>query len=139
MTRNRMLAGLLAAAVVVSCGGDGGGTQNNPVPTPGNLTVSLDPSASAGAGAIQFTVTGGTKAIDTVVAAPGYTAYVRRVNAGQFRVILIGNVVSGAMATVHVPDTKKAASYSVAATGAANDATFAAMSALLFPLSLDAP
>lgn len=138
MTRNRILAGLLAAAVVVSCGGDGG-TSNNPPPTPGNLTVSLDPSASTGAGAIQFTVTGGTKAIDTVVAAPGYTAYVRRVNAGQFRVILIGNVVSGAMATVHVPDTRKAVSYSVAATGAANDATFAAMSALLFPLSLDAP
>ncbi len=138
MTRNRILAGLLAAAVVVSCGGDGG-TSNNPPATPGNLTVSLDPSASTGAGAIQFTVTGGTKAIDTVVAAPGYTAYVRRVNAGQFRVILIGNVVSGAMATVHVPDTRKAVSYSVAATGAANDATFAAMSALLFPLSLDAP
>ena len=90
----------------MSCGGDGG-NGNSDLPTPGNLTLTLDASAPAGAGAVMLTVSGGTRAIDTVVVSGGYTSYLRRLGPGSFRAVLVGPLVGGALAAVHVPDTRK--------------------------------
>lgn len=138
MRRIHLLTGLVAGAVALSCGGDGG-TGNSDVPTPGNLTLTLDAGATAGAGAILITVSGGAKAIDTVAASGGYTAYQHRQSAGVVKVVLLGTVTGGALATVHVPDTRKAASYSATVISVANNSTFAPMVAGQFPLTLVAP
>jgi hypothetical protein len=134
----RVLTGLLAGAVLISCGGDGG-TGNTDVPTPGNLTVTLGASATAGAGAVLLTVSGGANAIDALAPAGGYTSYPLRLTPGSFRAVLIGPVAGGALATVHVPDTRLASSYTVTIAAVANNTTFAPMLTGGFPVSLVAP
>lgn len=134
----RVVTGLLAGAVLVSCGG-GGGSTGPDVPTPGNLTVMLGASAPAGAGAVLLTVSGGAKAIDTLTAAAGLTSYPHRLNPGSFRAVLIGPVAPGALAKVHVPDTRIASSYTVTIAAVANNTTFAPMLTGGFPVTLAAP
>ena len=134
----RWLTGLLAGAALMSCGGDGG-NGNTDLPTPGNLTLTLDASAPAGAGAVMLTVSGGTRAIDTVVVSGGYTSYLRRLGPGSFRAVLVGPLVGGALAAVHVPDTRKASVYSVTVSSVADNTTFAPLVASGFPITLVAP
>jgi hypothetical protein len=138
MRRIHVLTGLVAGAVALSCGGDGG-TSNTDTPTPGNLTVTLDASAPAGGGAIELTVSGGSHVVDTVVASGGFTIYQHRQSTGLVKVVLIGTMTGGALASVHVPDTRKAASYAVTVLAVANNSTYAAMVASQFPVTLVAP
>lgn len=133
----RLLTGIAAGALLVSCGG---GTTTPPdVPTPGNLSVALTGTVPAGAGAIELTVTGATKVIDTLSAGAGYTGYSRRLNTRSIRAVLIGSVTAGSLATIHVPDTRKVSDYSVTVTAAANGTTYALMNSTAFSVDVAAP
>lgn len=108
--RTRVLLGTLALAGLgfVACGGgDGGGNGNNP--TPGNLTVSLTTAPSA-PGAVMFTVSGGT--INSVTVSGTYHKYETTLGTTSRRVLVTGNIISGALVTIAVPDIGKAAQYS---------------------------
>lgn len=100
MRTRALLAGLL---LVAACG-DGNS------PTRGTLTIQLT-SASSQAGAILLTVHGGP--ILTVAAAPGYHGYDGKLSQTSHRVMITGNIISGDLATITVPDVKKASSYQV--------------------------
>ncbi|MEO8029430.1 MAG: hypothetical protein ABJC74_17575 [Gemmatimonadota bacterium] len=133
----RLLTGILAGAALMSCGG---GNGNNPdVPTPGNLTLAATGTVPAGAGAILLTVSGGSTGIDTLVPASGYSDYSKRLTSGSFRTVLVGEVVAGNLATIHVPDTRKVSSYTATVGQAANSTTFAAMTASSFTVTVSAP
>jgi len=86
-----------------------------------------------------MTISGGPKVVDTIIPAAGFTAYLHRQSTGLIKVVLIGTVTGGSLATVHVPDTKKAASYSATVVAVANNSTFASMVPSQFPVTLVAP
>jgi hypothetical protein len=60
-------------------------------------------------GAVLFTISGGP--VDSVATA-GYAVYLARVDANTVRVILSGELTSGAIAQVHVPDDRRLSHYS---------------------------
>ena len=107
--RIRSLLGTLALAGLglSACGGGDGGNGNNP--TPGNLTVVLTTAASA-PGAIMFTVSGGT--INGVTASGTYHKYETTLSGTSRKVLLTGNIISGNLVTIAVPDIGKASQYS---------------------------
>ena len=109
--RIRILLGTLALAGLglTACGGSGdGGGGNNP--TPGNLTVVLTSAASA-PGAVMFTISGG--AITGVTASGTYHLYEASFGVNSRRVMLTGNIISGTLVTIAVPDIAKVGQYSV--------------------------
>lgn len=103
--RIRTLPGILAllSLGLVACGGDGG---NNP--TAGNLTVTLVTAASA-PGAIMFTVSGGK--ITGVTENGSYHKYETTLSQNSRRIMLTGDITSGTLVTIGVPDINKASSY----------------------------
>jgi len=133
----RWLAGAGALAVLSSCGG--GGSTPPDVPTPGSLAVALTGTVPTGGGAIMLTVSGATLTVDTLNAAAGYTDYTRRLSTKSFRTVLVGTVAAGTIATIHVPDTRKASDYSVTVTAAADGTTFAPMTTSAFTAAVTAP
>ena len=111
--RAKVLGVMLAAGAVPACGGDGSG------PASGLLTVSLS-TANTNDGAVMFTLTG---AVDSVEAMPGYQAFTVAIDARTRRVIVIGDMGSGALARLHVRNAV-AAAYQATVTQAAARGTF---------------
>lgn len=112
--RTRILLGTLALAGLglSACGGgDGGGNGHNPVP--GNLSVTLTTAPSA-PGAVMFTVSGGT--ITSVTVSGSYHKYETILSPTSRKVMVTGNIISGALVTIAVPDIGKAAQYSATIT-----------------------
>lgn len=119
MRARRLALSLALALAVVRCGGDNGGTANSPVP--GTLGLSLE-SPNNDDGAVLVTVTGGP--IDGVVAA-GYQTYSSQVDANTRRIVVVGNLVSGVLVRIQVPDLSRKASYIVTVQQVAERGTYA--------------
>jgi len=111
-----LLAGLLGS--LVACGGDGTG----PEPAdPGPLTLRLT-TPNSGDGAVLFEVSGGQ--IDSVVAA-GYRLRAVGSGTGVRRVVVSGNVSSGPLASIWVPDVKLVSNYAAVVRDVAARNTYA--------------
>ncbi|MFL5448001.1 MAG: hypothetical protein ACJ8A6_10410 [Gemmatimonadales bacterium] len=72
-------------------------------------------------GALLFTVTGGR--VDSVDA-PGYTLYTSRPDPATLQVILTGNLSSGIVARIHIPDERVGSQYSATVSQAAARETY---------------
>lgn len=94
------LGALAGLAVLVGCSGGTG-------PAAGTLTVTLS-SPHADDGGLLLTISGGP--VDSIEA-PGHAVYSARPDANTLRLILSGQLASGAIARLHIPDTRQASSY----------------------------
>src|SRR5262245_47962004 len=93
---------VVALTVLAGCSGDS-------TPTPGTVTVSLN-SPNADDGAVLVTLTGpGIR--DAVPANSAYKIYWRAVSATELRLLVVGNLSDGTLATVTVDDTRHVDQY----------------------------
>lgn len=104
----RRTPSILAAIGVALVAGCGNGGNDSSAPVPGTLTLTMS-TVNNGDGALQIQVGGGP--IDTIEAEAGYVGFSYRTAANGMRIIVAGNIVAGPVATIHVPDIHKAASY----------------------------
>ncbi len=125
MRRTVLPIALLAA---LACGGDGTGPGG---PTPGQLTIQLNTSSTS-VGALMFLVRGGP--VDSVSST--YSRYDADAAGGNHRIIVTGNIVAGPVATIHVPDTREAGSYSATVEQAATRQTYGLQSASTFTMTV---
>jgi hypothetical protein len=79
---------------------------SGPVPT--TLDVNFSTAADDD-GAVLFTISGGP--VDSVDAA-GYRVYLARVDSNTLRVIVAGQIGSGIVARIHIPDDTRLPQYS---------------------------
>jgi len=105
MRRTSWILAAIGVALVAACSSGG---NDSSAPVPGTLTLTMS-TANSGDGALQIQVGGAP--IDTIEAQAGYAGYSYRTAANGFRIIVAGNIVPGPVATIHVPDIHKAASY----------------------------
>jgi hypothetical protein len=84
------------------------GCSNNTGPTAAALNLSLS-SPNADDGAVLLTISGGP--VDSVEAV-GYGVYMARPGAETVRLIVTGELASGTIARIHVPDSRQMSSYS---------------------------
>jgi hypothetical protein len=95
--------------VVLGLGLAGLGGCSSEAPGPGSATLSLSLSSPAqDDGAVLLTITGGP--VDSIEA-PGYRIYSTSPEANTYRVIIAGQLVSGPIARVHIPDERRSADY----------------------------
>jgi hypothetical protein len=102
---------MLSRWLVVVAGAPGlliGCSGQPSAPVAATLHVSLS-TPFTDDGALLFTVTGGR--VDSVDA-PGYTLYSSQADPTTLQVILTGNLSSGIVAHVHIPDERVASQYS---------------------------
>jgi len=97
------------------------GCSNNTGPIAGALTVSLS-SPHGDDGAVLLTVVGGP--VDSVEST-GYPLYSARSGGDTLKFIVTGNLGSGAIARVHIPDSRQASRYSARLAQAAARGTYA--------------
>jgi hydroxyethylthiazole kinase-like sugar kinase family protein len=107
--RSRWLILCLAAAGATGCSHEPSG------PTAAALQVSLT-SPNSDDGALFFSVTGGR--VDSVQA-PGYMLYTHRPDPNTLQVIVTGNLASGTVAQLWIPDERRAAQYTASVNQAA--------------------
>jgi hypothetical protein len=105
----------LAGLLVLGCSGEYTG------PVAGTLNLSLT-SAQGAQGAVLVTVTGGP--VDTVEAV-GYELYSARVDASTLRVIVVGELGSGTVAQIRIPDNRQASQYRATVSQVALRSTYA--------------
>ncbi len=127
----------LAMAVLLGACADGlltEPTPRNPVtppsvpaPVPGWLNLQFT-TPYATDGAVQLTIVGG--AIDEVQLQPQFTGYTG-VAAGSARVLVTGQIASGTVARIRVPDISKAAGYQALIGQVAERGTYALRSSTL--------
>ena len=112
-------AGLLAVA---SCGGDH--TPTEPAgPVPGVLNVALT-TPNADDGAVLLTISG-APVVSVEAASPAYQVYSFTPDTNNVRVLVSGDIATGALLRIHVADTRRAASYRATIAQAASRTTFA--------------
>ena len=99
-----LLVGLALAGGAGSCSGDGGTG-----PVAGVLTVSLATPNAGADGAILFSVSG-PQPLTSVMAGPGFRIFAQPLSTVT-RVALTGTLTNGAVVTIGVADTRKAAQY----------------------------
>jgi hypothetical protein len=114
--RFRGAFGLLLVCIASACG-DGGG----PPSRAGDLTVSYF-QGGPGAGALLLTITGGE--VDNVTAEHGEQVAFSSPSPGMTRVIVMGNLGTGVLLRVRVPDVTLASRYSVLTDQVADKITF---------------
>ena len=104
-------------AALWSCGGGDLAAPSDPTPhaVAGALLVSLGGGRSD-LGAVILTISGGK--IDSLTAA-GYRLFPSRTSDSDFRAIVVGNLVTGAIVKMWVPDVAAAPRYHVTADEAA--------------------
>jgi hypothetical protein len=93
---------LIAACLIAGCSTDQGPGSNA-----GTLTLALT-AGGGGAGAIVLVVSGGPV---TAVAAPAGYQVASNVDGEGTHIMVLGNVASGALATINVPDVTRASAY----------------------------
>ena len=113
------LTAALGVALVAGCSS---GSNQPSVPTPGTLTLTMA-TGNSNDGAIQIQVSGGT--VDTIEVQAGYAGFAYRTAPNAVRLIVAGNLVSGPVATIHVPDIHKASSYVATAQMGTDKSTYA--------------
>ncbi|MGH7658670.1 MAG: hypothetical protein ACREL6_10590 [Gemmatimonadales bacterium] len=119
---------LVVLGAIISCGGDGSGPSG---PTPGNLTIQLNTSAT-NVGAVKFLIRGGTVSGVT----SSYSTFDSPVPSGNHRVVVLGDLTAGTVATISVPDTRQAASYSATVEEVATRQTYALQSSGGFTMTI---
>lgn len=126
----RILQGclLIVLGAIISCGGDGSGPSG---PTPGNLTIQLN-TAATNVGAVKFLVRGGPVSGVTST----HSTFDGPASGGNHRVVVLGDLTAGPVATISVPDTRQAASYSATVEEVATRQTYALQSAGGFTMSI---
>ncbi len=97
------------------------GCSNNTGPIAGALSVSLS-SPHDDDGAVLLTVFGGP--VDSVESM-GYPLYSARAGGDTLKLIVTGNLGPGALARVHIPDSRQVSRYSARLTQAAARGTYA--------------
>lgn len=100
----RVRDGVLAAfsmVAVLSCSGGSTG------PASGLLTLELH-SANGDDGAVMFTITGGP--VDSIEA-EGHAVYSAPINSTTLRVVITGDLQSGTLARIRIPDRDQSAHY----------------------------
>lgn len=116
MKRLRLAAALAAGLVLSACGG-GGGTG----PTAGSLAVTFS-TPNADDGAVLMTISGAE--IDSV-SFGSYVGYSRKVNADSVVVVVAGHVAAGTLLTFAVPNTGAVSSYHAHIVQVAQRSTYA--------------
>jgi hypothetical protein len=92
----------MLSSLIVSCSGGSTG------PAGGTLEVNfLSPNEDDGA--VLFTITGGAVAS---VDAPAGSVHAAQLDANTLRVVVTGNLRSGVIARIHIPDVTQASHYS---------------------------
>ena len=119
MRAGAIAAGLLAVA---SCGGDPTPTEPSG-PVPGVLNVALI-TPNADDGALLLTISGGP-VVSVEAASPGYQVYSFTPDTTNIRLLVSGDIATGALLRIHVADTRRAASYHATIAQAASRTTFA--------------
>jgi hypothetical protein len=96
---------------VSSCTNEEGGPTEpeGPAPTTGTLSVQLT-SPNANDGGVMFTVSGGTI---TAVTSTAYSIFTAQPSSSIRKVVVVGNVTSGVLVTLAVPDVSQAGQYTV--------------------------
>ena len=127
MSAARLLAlvGLMGLASLAGC-------SNNTGPTAGALNVSLT-SPNTDDGAVLLTISGGP--VDSVEAI-GYTLYTAPAGPNTLRLIATGNVGSGTIARIHVPDARQASRYVTSIDQVAARSTYAQRDQAQYSVSL---
>jgi hypothetical protein len=116
---------LATLALLAACSGGTG-------PTAGTLSVSLI-TPHLDDGAVLLTISGGP--VDSVEAA-GHRVYSSQPDANTLRLILAGDLGSGTVARVHVPDTRQVARYTVLLSQVAARSTYAQRDPAHYTISL---
>jgi hypothetical protein len=107
----------------LACGGDGHSPTEPSGPVPGVLTVTLV-TPHADDGAVLFTISGGP-VTSVGSAASSYQVYSSIPDTNTARVLVTGDLGSGAVVQLHVADTRRAAAYRATIAQAASRNTFA--------------
>ena len=96
-------------AVLLGLGVAGVGGCSSEAPGPASATLGLSLSSPAqDDGAVLLTITGGP--VDSIEA-EGYRIYSTSPAANTYRVIIAGQLASGPIALVHIPDERRSADY----------------------------
>jgi hypothetical protein len=123
MRMERKLWSALVLLGALGCGGDAHSPTEPTGPIPGVLKVSLV-TPNADDGAVLFTISGAPVAsIETP--SPSYHVYAALPDTNTARVLVTGDLAAGAVALIHVADTRRAAAYHATIAQAASRATFA--------------
>jgi hypothetical protein len=101
-------------------------------PTAGTLKANLA-SPNTDDGAVLFTVSGGS--VDSV-AASDHQVYSARLDANTLRVVVIGDVGSGTLATIYLGDIRLASSYSATVNQVAARVSYAQRDPASYSVSL---
>lgn len=117
----RSLRVLALLALVGSLAGCGSSDGNGGAAVPGTLTLTLT-TPHANDGAILFTVNG---VVDSVSGKPMVQSGSYLIHPTFTKIVIAGDITSGPVATLYVPDVKTAASYKVTVNQAAVRTTFA--------------
>lgn len=119
MTSRLLLAAALAMGSLTGCKGD------QPIgPVAGDLTLTLASPGSSD-GAVLIRITG---PIESVSAVGGYRVEGSEVPGGMWRIVVAGNVTSGPVARIRVPDINAPDLYLAAVEQVAARGTFALLS-----------
>lgn len=108
------------------------GCSNNTGPTAGALNVSLS-SPRDDDGAVLLTISGGP--VDSIESV-GFRLYSARAPADTVKLIVTGNLRSGAIARIHIPDIRQAARYSARIGQVAARTTYAQREAAAYTIAL---
>jgi hypothetical protein len=117
---------LLLSVFLLSCSSVSTG------PTSGVLNVKLS-SLHGDEGAVLFTITGGP--MESVEAVSGI-AYSAQLDANTLRVVVTGNLSSGTIACVRIPDVTQASRYVAAINQVATRSTYALRDPGLYSITL---
>ena len=131
--RSLRLAGILLTALSVATCRDSAG--NEKIPTPGWLSLSLT-TPSADDGGILFTISGAV--VDSVRSVHPYVI-TRREGESLMRVVIGGNLGTGMIGEVRVPDTRAAGAYAVVVQEVAVRATNQQRAPAGYAISVSAP
>ena len=122
------------AALILSCGDSGSsGPEPTPDPIPGWLKVRFN-SPNADDGGVMFTVAGGQ--IDSVRSAYS-DLFVSTGSASPKRIVVAGNLISGIVAEIQVPDVGSVAQYNATVEQVAARGTFQQRAVSVFSLVVE--
>ena len=127
---NRRLTGVVALflGLAAACGDSG-----EPPSRAGDLTVSYF-QGGPGAGALLLTITGGE--VQNVTAANGEQVSFASPSPGTTRVVVLGNLGTGTLLRIRVPDVSLASRYVVATDQVADKVTFSLIDPGRHPLTI---
>lgn len=112
-----------AVGLLVLLAGCGAGDEGPPPPVAGDLLVTYFQGGPQ-AGAMLFTITGGTVASVTALSGVSLTVTSSTPMPGTTRVIVLGTLQTGDILTVRVPDVSLASGYVARVNQVADDLTF---------------